>query len=314
MSSSTWGDFGDRERVVDVGIRRKRWDSLSRRAVCGVITGWLARWRWGIGAGAWQWASEAVSRRGRAVGTDAVARDPESMGRAGRMGAAIQPLGRTWTTGSEDRGVDARDLDGRTAVDRLRRRVRAGTGTPPEQPHPPQTVAPGRRALRRDDRCRAGNRSATGVPAGRSGCRAAFSPFDFLFETSNFVSTSVGTRASTLLIIRSWRKGTLAWVQPESGRRAWAFLRRNPDYRAGWAEAAARPVFEAAPFPVRIQSQADRKALGVGRAGLGKSSWARRQSVLAVLGRGADARRRMGGGAAEAAGIPGKVGAPGSRG
>ena len=45
------------------------------------------------------------------------------------------------------------------------------------------------------------------------------------------------------------------------GPRAWAFLRRNPVYRALWRQGAARPVFEAAPFPVCIQSMADRQAL-----------------------------------------------------
>ena len=53
----------------------------------------------------------------------------------------------------------------------------------------------------------------------------------------------------------------------DGGPRAWAFLRRNPDYRRGWADAAAWPVFEAAPFPVRIQSQADREALAWGLLG-----------------------------------------------
>ena len=43
------------------------------------------------------------------------------------------------------------------------------------------------------------------------------------------------------------------------GQRARAFLRRNPGYRAAW-----RAVFEAAPFPVRTRSQADRKALAWG--------------------------------------------------
>ena len=46
------------------------------------------------------------------------------------------------------------------------------------------------------------------------------------------------------------------------GQRARAFLRRNPGYRAAW-----RAVFEAAPFPVRTRSQADRKALAWGLLG-----------------------------------------------
>ena len=47
----------------------------------------------------------------------------------------------------------------------------------------------------------------------------------------------------------------------DGGPRAWAFLRRNPVYREASREASERPVFEAAPFPVCIQSKADRQAL-----------------------------------------------------
>ena len=47
----------------------------------------------------------------------------------------------------------------------------------------------------------------------------------------------------------------------DGGPRAWAFLRRNPVYGAASREAPERPAFEAAPFPVRIQSNADRQAL-----------------------------------------------------
>ena len=47
----------------------------------------------------------------------------------------------------------------------------------------------------------------------------------------------------------------------DGGPRAWAFLRRNPVYRVAWRGALERPVFEAAPFPVRIQSKADRQGL-----------------------------------------------------
>ena len=47
----------------------------------------------------------------------------------------------------------------------------------------------------------------------------------------------------------------------DGGPRAWAFLRRNPVCRAVWREAAARPVFEPAPFSVRVQSRADGRAL-----------------------------------------------------
>ena len=46
----------------------------------------------------------------------------------------------------------------------------------------------------------------------------------------------------------------------DGGARAWAFLRRNPVYRAECRKAFERPVFEAAPFPVRVQSRADGQA------------------------------------------------------
>ena len=50
----------------------------------------------------------------------------------------------------------------------------------------------------------------------------------------------------------------------DGGPRAWAFFRRNPVYRAGRPEAAGGEVLEAAPFPVRMQSQTDREALSWG--------------------------------------------------
>ena len=50
----------------------------------------------------------------------------------------------------------------------------------------------------------------------------------------------------------------------DGGARAWAFLRRNPAYREAWRAAFEAPVPEAAAFPVRIQSMADRRALGWG--------------------------------------------------
>ena len=50
----------------------------------------------------------------------------------------------------------------------------------------------------------------------------------------------------------------------DGGLRAWAFLQRNPVYRAAWREVAERPDFESTPFPVRIQSPADRPALAWG--------------------------------------------------
>lgn len=46
----------------------------------------------------------------------------------------------------------------------------------------------------------------------------------------------------------------------DGGPRAWAFLRRNPAYRAEYRRALVRPVLEAAPFRVRVQSKADGRA------------------------------------------------------
>ena len=46
----------------------------------------------------------------------------------------------------------------------------------------------------------------------------------------------------------------------DGGTRAWDFLRRHPEYRAAWRAQAAQSAVEAAPFPVRIQSAADRQA------------------------------------------------------
>lgn len=46
----------------------------------------------------------------------------------------------------------------------------------------------------------------------------------------------------------------------DGGPRAWAFLRRNPAYRAECRRAFAGPVLEAAPFRVRVQSRTDRRA------------------------------------------------------
>ena len=41
------------------------------------------------------------------------------------------------------------------------------------------------------------------------------------------------------------------------GAHAWAYLRRDPDYRAAWASHSGVPRFEAAGFPVRVQDEAD---------------------------------------------------------
>ena len=48
------------------------------------------------------------------------------------------------------------------------------------------------------------------------------------------------------------------------GPRAWAFLPRNPVYGAACRAAFGHPAFEVAPFPLRIQSRADRKAFAWG--------------------------------------------------
>ncbi|WP_428097891.1 DNA -binding domain-containing protein [Candidatus Rariloculus sp.] len=50
----------------------------------------------------------------------------------------------------------------------------------------------------------------------------------------------------------------------DGGPRAWAFLRRNPVYGAACREAFGHPALEVAPFPLRIQSRADRKAFAWG--------------------------------------------------
>ena len=52
-----------------------------------------------------------------------------------------------------------------------------------------------------------------------------------------------------------------AGMASERGPRAWAFLRRNPGFLEAWRAAFEHPVFEAAPFPVRVRSLGDRHAL-----------------------------------------------------
>ena len=42
--------------------------------------------------------------------------------------------------------------------------------------------------------------------------------------------------------------------------RAWQFLRRNPAYVEAWRQSAAPGAEEAAPFPLRAQTKADREA------------------------------------------------------
>ena len=48
------------------------------------------------------------------------------------------------------------------------------------------------------------------------------------------------------------------------GTRAWQFLRRNPDYVEAWRQSATPARDEPAPFPLRSQSEADRKAAAWG--------------------------------------------------
>ena len=55
-----------------------------------------------------------------------------------------------------------------------------------------------------------------------------------------------------------------AGTMSTGGTLAWAFLRRNPDYRAAWVAAGAVSDFEAAPFPVRIRSERDAEAARFG--------------------------------------------------
>ena len=41
------------------------------------------------------------------------------------------------------------------------------------------------------------------------------------------------------------------------GAHAWAYMRRDPDYRRDWAAHAAPPRFETAGFPLRVQTESD---------------------------------------------------------
>ena len=53
-----------------------------------------------------------------------------------------------------------------------------------------------------------------------------------------------------------------AVAEPVQGAPARAYLRRGPDYRAAWVEHASLPRFEAAAFPLRVQTEADLAAAG----------------------------------------------------
>lgn len=48
------------------------------------------------------------------------------------------------------------------------------------------------------------------------------------------------------------------------GAHAWAWMRRDPGYCEAWAAQAGEPLFEAAAFPLRVQTDADLAAAGWG--------------------------------------------------
>ena len=48
------------------------------------------------------------------------------------------------------------------------------------------------------------------------------------------------------------------------GPHTWLYLRRRPDYGSAWRETSGPPSFETAPFPIRVQSEADGKAAAWG--------------------------------------------------
>ena len=60
-----------------------------------------------------------------------------------------------------------------------------------------------------------------------------------------------------------------------SGTRAWRFLKRNPHYIEPRREAPAAAPDEAAPFPIRARTAADRKA-----AAWGLMAW---EDVVSIL-------------------------------
>lgn len=47
----------------------------------------------------------------------------------------------------------------------------------------------------------------------------------------------------------------------EGPAHAWAYMRRQPDYREAWAAGAGSPRFEDAPFLLRVQTEADLRAV-----------------------------------------------------
>ena len=52
-------------------------------------------------------------------------------------------------------------------------------------------------------------------------------------------------------------RGGVADRHAVRGAHAWAYLRRDPGYRAAWAALGEAPCFEEAEIPVRLQSEAD---------------------------------------------------------
>ena len=56
------------------------------------------------------------------------------------------------------------------------------------------------------------------------------------------------------------KSGTNEGVKVHDGRRAWRLLRSNPDYVANWRANGGLVVPKAPPFPLRRQTEADRKA------------------------------------------------------
>ena len=61
-------------------------------------------------------------------------------------------------------------------------------------------------------------------------------------------------------------RGKAADAEAMRGACAWACMRRDPGYRAAWAAQAGPVRFEAAPFPLRVQTRADLAAAKWGLA------------------------------------------------
>ena len=61
-------------------------------------------------------------------------------------------------------------------------------------------------------------------------------------------------------------RGKAADADTMRGACAWACMRRDPGYRAAWAAEAGPARFEAAPFPLRVQTRADLAAARWGLA------------------------------------------------